>query len=380
MLGPLADQRGVALPLAMIMLVILTALMVSFALLAYTEPTIAGNQLQTAQALRLADSGLQLAMWGLTNTTDPQRVGTMTIGTTAAAPYDGNTFVTLGGTGGFKVQVQWAAGQPSYERTVTAVGWVPVADASHTNSHRKIQAVVQMGLITPLDPPCVLCVGGEVQVNGSAASMNSSANGCGGSNPPQYAVQTVQALQTSGNPSIIGYGTSGTGATNAVTDTSPFKYPATSLAQIKALAQANGTYYRGAVTSLPAGGIVYIDTVDGTDFTNSTPTSNDGSLSISSNGTFNGIVVVAGTVTVHGNYTFNGLIYSLNDLNISGNVTVNGGIVSENRRDTSSTNIDSTVDGNVTLNYNCANIRNGGGSLSTAWVLKSGSYYEASGY
>ena len=51
--GAFGNQRGVALPLAMVMLVTLTALMVAFAVLANTEPTIANNQLQTAQALRL---------------------------------------------------------------------------------------------------------------------------------------------------------------------------------------------------------------------------------------------------------------------------------------------------------------------------------------
>ena len=60
------SERGIALPMAMIMLVVLTAMMVAFAVLARTEPTIAANQLATAQALHLADAGLQLAMWGLT--------------------------------------------------------------------------------------------------------------------------------------------------------------------------------------------------------------------------------------------------------------------------------------------------------------------------
>ena len=57
--------------MAMMMLVVLTSLMVAFAVLAKTEPSIAANQLRTAQALRLADSGLQRALWALTNSTDP---------------------------------------------------------------------------------------------------------------------------------------------------------------------------------------------------------------------------------------------------------------------------------------------------------------------
>ena len=70
-LKPVENARGVAMPLAMVMLVVLSALMVSFAVLARSEPMIASNQMQTAQALRLADSGLQLAMWAMSNSTDP---------------------------------------------------------------------------------------------------------------------------------------------------------------------------------------------------------------------------------------------------------------------------------------------------------------------
>jgi len=119
---------------------------------------------------------------------------------------------------------------------------------------------------------------------------------------------------------------------------------------VEAYAQAKGTYYTGAVTSLPTGPgphVVFIDTTDGSTFTNSTPTSKDGSLSLSGNNTFNGAVFVAGSVNVAGNTTINGLIYSLNDLSISGTVTVNGAVISENRRDTSSTNIDTDFSGNV---------------------------------
>ena len=118
--------------------------------------------------------------------------------------------------------------------------------------------------------------------------------------------------------------------------------------------------------------------MDGTPFTNSTPTSNDGNLTISSNGTFNGTVIVSGTANISGTPTFNGLVYALNDLSISGHVTVSGGMVSENRRDTSSTNIDTDYSGNIQMNYNCANIRNI--PFSSAWVMKTGGYLEQTGY
>lgn len=385
---PLADERGVALPLAMVMLVLLTSLMVAFAVLAKSEPEIASNQMQTAQSLRLADSGLQLAIWALNNNSDANGINysAMAYGGTAGGNYDGNHFFALGTTGGFTVLVQWVNPTNStWERTVTAVGWTPSKDASSMNSHRKIQAVVQYGVVPPLDPPCVVCVAGEVQVNGSAANFNSASGGCpGATGPPQYAIQTQQALQYNAHPTFTGYGTSGTAALNTTSNTSQFKFASDSLAKLKAYAQAKGTYYNGAHSGLPTTGcpcLVYIDTVDGSDFTNSTPTSNDGSLSVSGSGTFNGTVIVAGTATLAGSYTINGMIYSLNDLSISGTVTVNGATISENRRDSSSTNIDTDFSGNITMNYNCPNIRNSTTNLlGSSWVVKNGAYQETSGY
>ena len=194
----------------------------------------------------------------------------------------------------------------------------------------------------------------------------------------------MQALSYNAHPTFTGYGTSGTGAINQTTNPGQFEYSATSLAQFKAYAQAQGTYYQGAVTSLPSGPgpyVVYIDTVDGSTFSNSTPTSNDGSLSLSGSTTFNGTVIVAGTINLAGTTTINGLVYSQNDLSISGHVTVNGALVSENRRDSSSTNIDTDFSGNITMNFNCTNVQNSTNLLlGSNWVVKNGGYLETAGY
>ena len=70
-------------------------------------------------------------------------------------------------------------------------------------------------------------------------------------------------------------------------------------------------------------------------------------------------------------------MYALNDLSVSGTVTVNGGMVSENRRDTSSTNIDTDYSGNIQMNYDCSKIQNI--PFTTAWVVKTGGYSESEG-
>ena len=383
----LRGERGVALPLAMVMLVVLTALMVSFAVLAKSEPSIASNQKETAQALRLADSGLQLSIWAMNNSGASSGLDYAAMahdGSAAGGNYDGAHYLSVGGTGGFTVLVQWPATNGTWERTVTAVGWTP-SNATSTNSHRKIQAVVQKGVVPPLDPPCVVCVAGEIQVNGSAADFVSSSNGCPGANPPQYAIQSVQAVQYNAHPNFTGYGTSGSAALNTTTNTSQFKYDAAALAQFKAYAQAHGTYFNGPITasSLPSGAgphVVFVDTTDGSTFSNSTPTSKDGNVTLTGNNTFNGTIIAAGTINIAGNTTINGLVYSLNDLSISGTVTVNGALISENRRDTSSTNIDTDFSGNIHMNFNCTNVRDATiNLLGASWIVKPGGYLETSG-
>jgi len=199
---------------------------------------------------------------------------------------NGATFNNLGGTGGFTVLVQWQAWpvNSQYERTVTAVGWNP-SNGNTLNSHRKVQAVLQYGVVPPLDPPCVICVNGEVQVNGSAATFTTATGGCGSANPPTTAIQIAEpsdghaTLSLNASPTITGFGTSGYGnATTQTTNPSKFEYNSDALAKFKAYAQAAGTYYQGSVSSLPTGTgpyVVFIDTVDGTDFTQDTPTSND---------------------------------------------------------------------------------------------------------
>ena len=54
----LSNERGVALPLAMLALVILTVLSLAFMALSKSEPVIAGNQARASAARALAESGL----------------------------------------------------------------------------------------------------------------------------------------------------------------------------------------------------------------------------------------------------------------------------------------------------------------------------------
>ena len=78
----LGNQHGVALPLAMLALVILTVLSLAFMALSKSEPIIASNQARAAAARSLAESGLERALWALTTSVIPA-----TLSGVAAAPY-----------------------------------------------------------------------------------------------------------------------------------------------------------------------------------------------------------------------------------------------------------------------------------------------------
>src|SRR5438093_13717511 len=64
--APLKDERGIALPMAMIVMAILTSLMIAFAILATSESQIAGKQMARAQVRALAESRVERAQSSMT--------------------------------------------------------------------------------------------------------------------------------------------------------------------------------------------------------------------------------------------------------------------------------------------------------------------------
>ena len=128
---PITDERGIAFPMAMIVLTVLMALMAAFAFLATSEPQIAANHMASVQARSLAESGLERALWALTQgEASPAPAGTLvnsgppnyTIA--IVSPYDGSTFVSMSSAGGFKVTVSELTPPVINQKVVTAVGFV----------------------------------------------------------------------------------------------------------------------------------------------------------------------------------------------------------------------------------------------------------------
>jgi hypothetical protein len=427
----LSDERGVALPMAMITLVLLTTLMLAFAAMSQTEPVIAGNQHRVSQARAQAESGLEHAVWALTAGNvlpgDPLPAGALANpmpSSPAAAPFNGVAFTSMGTTGGYTVQVTTPdpVNRP-LQRDIVAVGWTPtnaVTD-TRTKAHRRITASVQALPDFTLDAPCVLCVRGDVAVAGSSLVDSRTDSDCG-SGVPKYGAYTAGTLDQAGTSNIRGQAGTTTGGnvagvdyvTNQPTTTfDEFAFNNDHLNSLKDLAKKNGTYfgpgypngtaagsptYTGAVAfnsgNKVKSGIVFLDTTTGQNIVTctassppgcvNTPESQFASLSISGNPfldpEFTGMLVVNGRLSISGNMKIAGLVYVMDDLTYNGTGTgeISGLVISQNVRNTTATSIsdtDTTSMGNSRIKLNCANARGAGRAPRTFSVI-SGTYRE----
>lgn len=376
-------KRGIAFSTVLFLVLSMTALAVAFSVRKSTEPTVAATRADISQLRALAESGVERAAWALNNPTAGSGLGIPAAQVPARSPFDGSRFFVLDERrGGFTVQV--AAGGSQNERAVTAVGWTP-SNTAPDRAQRKIQARLQLSAlgVRLLDPPCALCVNGQVQIAGRA-DIRSQSNGCGTNPPPSTAVTSTAGIFRSGGANhVYGYGNNrhneGSDVDGAARSATSFTYTRAELAQLKAVAQRDGTYFRGARTSLPTQArVIFIDTTTGTPYSRSTPDAEAGSLTLGGSQTYTGLIIVSGPMTLSGRNTFNGLLYALNDLTMTGNITVNGAVVSENRRDTS-TNVDSSATSSNQINFHCGNIRNAGGTVTPTWSVVPGTSREIAG-
>jgi hypothetical protein len=418
------DDRGVALPMAMIVLVLLTTLMVAFALLAQTEPVIAHNQNRAALARAQAEAGFERAVWALSQGVVPPPAGSGVAGSLASplpvptpAPYDGNTFIQNGSSGGYLVTVTSPdpVGQP-HTRQVTSIGWTPTnaaADA-RTKSHRRIQATVERFPLFAWETPCALCVRGDLQVGGNALIDGTADPSCGGFK--KGAVTSGNVDITSGSAVIKGDGNAtnnqnGTDYMQGQTDPNLFAGVTLTAANLKALrelAKKNNTYFGpGYPDGSPAGspswtgsvsfsashklknGIVFIDTVSGNDIPkiqNDQIPADFASVDIYGNpfvsGDFTGWLIVNGSLRINGDMKINGLVYAMNDLTYNGFGTgeIDGLAISQNIRDTNASAVsssDSSTTGNSRVKFNC-NALQPPPNLNMGFTLVKGTYRELS--
>lgn len=396
----MSNERGIAMPMALIVMVILTALMAAFAVLATSEPQIASNQVASAQARALAESGVERVLWALTTgETTPAANGVITMDAgynllVVPAAYDGTTENTLG-VGSFKVSITNGV-QPNI-KIVTAVGFVP--NATTPIAVKKI--TTQVTRLKWINPQCGLCGGGEeppgltttVKVGGSAGVNASLTQQCVGSNciaagqlcagvVPTSAIGATGTVAPNGSPDLYAP-PGGEQMQNGATYPSTQILSDSDMLTLKAMAKMKGLYVKGTPTwdFPPQDGLIFVDTADASVLTATTPPANIPNVSIHGNGTWSGWLIVAGNVSISGNIAMTGLIYAQNDvtLNGTGNSGFTGAVISTNRVTTTSTNIDSQDVGNAPISYNCPAVRDGGGQMSQNWFIMPGTFREVSG-
>src|SRR5207245_8203194 len=213
--------------------------------------------------------------------------------------YDGSQDVTQG-VGSFKVTV--TSGAAPNIKIVTAVGFVP--NATHPVAIKKI--ITQVTRLKWIDPVCGVCAGGEqppgdstpVKVGGTA-SINASQSPrgrwrggayCSGVTP-QAAVASTGTVTTNGTPNLYAP-PGGVAQENSATFPSGMLLSNTDTATLKAMAKAQGTYYKGVPPwnggVPPKNGIIFVDNTDGSVLTRSTPADNIPSITIHGKGTYRG--------------------------------------------------------------------------------------------
>ena len=391
-------QRGVVLPMAFLTMLILSALIIAFSMMAASEPLLANNQLQVAQARAVAESGVEKAIWALNNPGNANGIPTPLV--TVPAPYDGSTAVAVMMNGAqmgvFTVSV--ANGASASERNIVATGWTPTNTGTGPKVKQKIQVTVFNPLFNLNPPPSALTVRGEINASGHALIDSRSDTSCG-----NKLGSMSKGATTTGGSAVI-YGADGNSTPNQSGDMvqnepdstfDKYTYSSKELDAYKALAKKNGTYYQGTAafnsSNQLKNGIVYIDTVSGNNIDangpNTTATSDfasvniDGSAPLAGDGIFKGMIIVAGSLTIHGSFQMHGMVYVQNDFTYLGTGAgqITGAVISQNIRDTSATSIDTDTGGNSTIIWNCSYVKNGGGYLPPTFTIEPGTYKEVSG-
>lgn len=374
------DQRGVALPIAMLVLVVLMALTFAFSTLATTEGVVGRNHSMAQQGRAFAESGVERAIWALNNSQV-----TFTGSTADQADYRAANFLRVSANGGFRLTIT-ADTVDSNVTYVTSVGWAP-DDTGQLRAVKKIETTIMRNRWGSVIPPCALCVMGTLEVGGNA-QINAQANACG-SGTPQGGSMTSGTTTVSGAGKVYGPGDSTPNQTADMPQNQPsssfsYKMTADEFNTLRALARANNAYYQGAVTfnssNLPPNGIVFVDTTTGQDLTQTTPSAEQASVSINGNVTWSGWLIVAGGINISGTVNLTGTLYAQNDFVFTGNGDIRGSITTENRIDTVATVVDSTLGGSANITYDCAASQTGGSTVSSStWFMKAGTFREAEG-
>jgi len=373
-----SDERGAALPLAMVTLVLLASLLISLSILSATEPLIASNQLHTNQAHALAEAGLERALWAVQR---PEAADGLRspLPNTVPAPYDGSRLIALSvngnASGGFRLTV--SPGTAPNERRVLSIGWVPTDDGGdqRPKSHGRISATLWRVRVPADIAPCALCVLGDLAVDDGVTVDAQADLRCGG----KWGSWSSGTASVAPSARILG--SDGDYRQGQPIDAAiPWSLSNADLLALKRLARARGAYYQGAVvfdsSSRAPDGLVFVDTTTGSPATATTPAEELARVEIRG-GTFRGWLVVAGTLEVSGDARIRGLAYAQDGFAYRGADPggIEGQVVAAGLRGGGATF--SRTGGGAAVTFDCAAARDGDGTVPAGWRLKAGSYREA---
>lgn len=424
----LRSERGIALPVVLMALVLLAGLTSAFLAMAGMEPLIAINQRAGAQALALAEAGIEHTLWALSvGELEPGTPGGLVtpLPDPAPAPFDGSTVLRLG-PGGYSIRVIPGTGR---EVRVRVTGYVvrpgiepPTTPAAITDLNRLAQRSLEATLVW-IGPPATrgaLTTGGSVELRGNAILEGDGPRTPGGTSPGsgsacssdrRAGVAIRDRARFPGPDGVLGTADDevvdntvsasdgaqirGVPAQQVVPESEFDRQVPFSPAQLDFLrerARARGTYLRPGgqspvVLTTADGslreGLVFVDTVGGVpvDRVVADPSVLP-TVRIVGPARARGWLVVLGQLELDGEVTYEGLIYAATDLRFqgSGSSRIRGGVVSASLGTRVPTVIDLQAPGSLTIAHDCTSLAAGGGAFDPprGYFLKPGSWREVS--
>jgi hypothetical protein len=390
----ITDERGVALPMALLALVLLSSLAIAFVILSTSEPRIANNHLRAAQARSLAESGLEQALWAIVNTTAAGGLSTLPspVPGVAASPFDGGLFQRVSAIGGFTVSIEVTAatGPVADAATIVAAGRTTLTAASETPTSRSVARAQYVRFPdVGISAPCALCLSGNIELTGSTDMAG------GGSGTPcgnKYGVWSTGTLTQSGSAAINGNrpATSATDYLQSQPQSTfdSFALTESAIAALRGLAKTIGRHYKPAsnggtvnFSGMPASGLIFVDTYaecSAIDSTSCQATVADiGPGSFAGSGDFTGWLIVMGNINTHGNFGgITGFVYVDGDADMGGMGTsgISGILMVRRRLGTT----DPKIAGNANVTFDCDAVRNST-PIEPGWAMIKGSYCDNPG-
>jgi len=383
------NQHGAVLPLAMVSLLVLSAVLLGLSLLSGQEPLAARNHMMMAQAQAMAEAGLHHALWALST---PAAAGGVPWSAPAPVPFDGSRLIEVAiegvPIGGFRVTI---SGTGDRQRQITATGLVP-GDWGPLGRARQDISATAMRLRFP-SPPAGITVRGDLQI-GPGVVIDAGGDDSCGSQAGTWSSGTTtlgagSQVRARDGGSTIPSGDADVRQGQRVEVFDELTFGDSELSALKALARARGTYYQGHVSfdakrPIPDG-LIYVDTVSGRPVTDATPDADLAVVSLGEgasadpSGVLRGWIIVNGSLAIGGNVVLEGLAFAADRFSQTGVARILGAAMAGHARSTMPSLIEARPTTGPALASSCEAGRTGGGVIQQQWIVKPGTYREAAG-